>query len=71
MRTNALSYPPFHSDREGEHLTTNHENKYIIMDCDIIFLKKLVAKLAKNELKKQNITLTVQHELSDSINQKY
>lgn len=52
MRTNALSYPPFHSDREGEHLTTNHENKYIIMDCDIIFLKKLVAKLAKNELKK-------------------
>lgn len=51
MRTNALSYPPFHSGREGKYLTTNHENKYIIMDCDIIF-KKLVAKLAKNELKK-------------------
>lgn len=40
------------------------------MDCDIIF-KKLVAKLAKNELKKQNIILMAQHELSDSVNQKY
>jgi len=37
MRTNALSYPPFHSGKEGKHLTTNHENKYIIMDCDTIF----------------------------------
>lgn len=39
MRTNALSYPPFHSGREVKYLTTNHENKYIIMDCDIIFKK--------------------------------